>query len=176
MINNRQSELTFKIMLRGDRGSGKKTILNRLISDEYIEGYGPGHECIHFDRFFIVDKQLLKAQVWNPERLAGYRGELQYFYTGIHAVFVILDLTDIESYEQIDYYFKEIPRFTQNDIIKILVGNKSDSERIVSFEEVLNKALGLGVIYLEISLKTGDNFSLLLEIACRQFLSMNGFE
>lgn len=163
-------------MLRGDRGSGKKTILNRLITDSYIEGYGPGHECLHFDKAFTVSNKSLKIQVWNPERLAGYRGELQYFYTGIHAVFVILDLTDIESYEQIDYYFKEIPRFTQNDIIKILVGNKSDSEKIASFEEVQNKALGLGVVYLEISLKTGENFDLLFEIACQQFLSMNGIE
>ena len=64
----------------------------------------------------------------------------------------------------------EIEKYTQDNITRILVGNKTDLEnkRAVSFEEGQEMANHYGVRFLETSAKAGTNVSeLFMDIASR---------
>lgn len=50
---------------------------------------------------------------------------------------VVYDVTDKESFEGVKSWIGEIEKYAQENVIKILVGNKSDmnEQRQVSFQE-----------------------------------------
>ena len=72
----------------------------------------------------------------------------------------MFDLTDAESFKNIENWINEINKNTNSDsVCKILIGNKSDlsSKRAVSFEEASEYAKKHGMKYIEVSAKTGEN-------------------
>ena len=82
----------------------------------------------------------------------------------------MFDLTNEESFEDITHYVYELDVEALGKFSKILVGNKSELEPSISKDKIQLRALELGLTYLEISVETGHNIDLLLEIACRDFL------
>jgi len=72
---------------------------------------------------------------------------------------VVYDVTDRESFEGVKGWIGEIEKFAQENVIKILVGNKSDmtDKRQVSFQEGQDLANLLRVKYIETSAKSADN-------------------
>ena len=81
------------------------------------------------------------------------------YYRGAHGIMVVYDVTDRESFEGVKGWIGEIEKFAQENVIKILVGNKSDmtDKRQVSFQEGQDLANQLRVKYIETSAKSADN-------------------
>jgi Ras-related protein Rab-1A len=70
----------------------------------------------------------------------------------------VFDLCDRKSFGDIKTWLSEVDRFSTNESVKILVGNKSDliSDRQVSKEEAEKFAENEGMIYYEASAKNNS--------------------
>ena len=71
------------------------------------------------------------------------------------------DITDRESFENVKQWLNEIARYANENVNKLLVGNKSDLEdkREVSTEEAKAFAEEHGIPFLETSAKANENVS-----------------
>lgn len=69
------------------------------------------------------------------------------------------DVTDKESFNNVQGWFSEIDKYASDNVNKIIVGNKCDLEdsRAVSTEEGQLLASSLGVQFLETSAKNSSN-------------------
>lgn len=59
------------------------------------------------------------------------------YYKGAHGIILVYDITDRESFSGIQNWMAEVEKYANDNVTRILVGNKSDleSSRAVSFEE-----------------------------------------
>ena len=142
------------------KGVGKSCILKRLISDEFKED----HDVtvgVEFGAFMVkVANKTLKLQIWDTAGQESFRSITKIFYRGSHAVFLTYSIVRRDSFENLHGWLKEIRAQCLEDVMIILVANKSDleDERMVQVAEALAFKKENGFFYfIETSAKSGDN-------------------
>ncbi|XP_038993047.1 ras-related protein RABC2a-like isoform X3 [Hibiscus syriacus] len=135
--SNGSYDLSFKILLIGDSGVGKSSLLVSLIS---------------------ASAEDLAPTVAGQER---FRTLTSSYYRGAQGIILVYDVTRRETFTNLsDVWAKELELHSTNqECVKMLVGNKvdRDSERAVSREEGTALAKELGCMFLECSAKTREN-------------------
>merc|ERR1712224_1087215 len=78
---------------------------------------------------------------------------------GAHGIIIVYDVTDLDSFNNVKQWLKEIDRYACENVNKLLVGNKSDlqDKRAVAQAEAKAFAEELGVQFLETSAKNSIN-------------------
>ena len=75
-------------------------------------------------------------------------------------IFIVYDVTNFESFNNIDYWVSEIEKAIDSNVVIYLIGNKIDldDKRVISYENGKNKCLEKGFNYFgEVSAKTNEN-------------------
>lgn len=72
---------------------------------------------------------------------------------------MVYDITDRQSFKDIENWLSEVDKYGNENVVKLLVGNKSDLEanRQVKTEEGKTLADSLGIKFLETSAKDAVN-------------------
>ena len=104
----------------------------------------------------IVLDKIVKVQVWDTAGQERYRSITNAYYRGAEGIMIVFDLTNKESFRNIENWINEVTKFTGSDVIIICLGNKCDLKRTVdkSMIEDIKKRLKLSVF--DVSAKTGD--------------------
>jgi small GTP-binding protein len=115
-------------------------------------------------------------QVWDTAGQERFRTITQTYYKGSSAIFLVYDVTDQKSFDNITNWMKQIENHAAKDVVKILVANKVDSEhRVVSEEEGKELAKEFGCPYFETSAKTGQNIDLIFEYSAEKLVSVKKY-
>ncbi|KAF7004902.1 hypothetical protein CFC21_020070, partial [Triticum aestivum] len=103
----------------------------------------------------------LKLAVWDTAGQERFRTLTSSYYRGAQGIIMVYDVTRRETFTNLsDIWAKEIDLYSTNqDCIKMLVGNKVDkeSERAVTKKEGIDFAREYGCLFLECSAKTKVN-------------------
>ncbi|KAG7032965.1 Ras-related protein RABC2a, partial [Cucurbita argyrosperma subsp. argyrosperma] len=131
-------DYSFKILLIGDSGVGKSSILLSYISN-FVQDLSPTIGVDFKIKMVTVGGKRLKLTIWDT----------------------VYDVTRRETFTNLmDVWAKEVEMYlTNHECIKILVGNKVDrgSERAVSTEEGMAVAKEHQSLFLECSARTREN-------------------
>ncbi len=87
---------------------------------------------------------------------------MKHYYKKAHAVLLVYDITNRESFESIkNYYCDKVQELCQKDIPVILLGNKTDEEdeRKVTQEEGISLAISHNYKFKETSCLKNENVS-----------------
>ncbi|XP_028101758.1 ras-related protein RABC2a isoform X2 [Camellia sinensis] len=108
-----------------------------------------------------VGGKRLKLTIWDTAGQEKFRTLTSSYYRGAQGIVLVYDVTRRETFTNLsDVWAKEVDLYSTNqDCIKMLVGNKVDreSERLVSREEGISLAKEHGCLFLECSAKTREN-------------------
>ena len=150
--------INFKIIIVGDSGVGKSSLLKRAVQNKFDESY---QATIGFEfllMHFKVNDLKLKLQIWDTCGQEMYRSLVQGFYRNTSLALVVYDISHKKSYDNLDIWIKDIRQHTEQDLPIFIAGNKSDLERNVPFEEAKVFALSNRTNHFsECSAKTGYN-------------------
>ncbi|KAG2686351.1 hypothetical protein I3760_09G002300 [Carya illinoinensis] len=131
-------DLSFKILLIGDSGVGKSSILVSFISNT-VKNLSPTIGVDFKIKLLTVGGKKLKLTIWDT----------------------VYDVTRRDTFTNLsDVWAKEVELYSTNqDCVKMLVGNKVDiaSERVVTREEGIALAKELGCLFIECSARTREN-------------------
>lgn len=147
----------FKILLIGDSGVGKSCILIRFTEDTYSEAYISTIGVDFKIKTIESGGKIIKLQIWDTAGQERFRTITSSYYRGAHGILIVFDLTDLESFENIQQWLHEINRYAYNNVCKILVGNKSDLTHKRMVNGGSEYAESLNIPYIETSAKTSDN-------------------
>lgn len=50
------------------------------------------------------------------------------YYKGTHGVLLVYDITDKQSFTDLQIWLNEVEKYGKQDVVKILIGNKKDLE------------------------------------------------
>ncbi|KAK6943895.1 Small GTPase [Dillenia turbinata] len=158
--SNGSYDLSFKITLVGAPGVGKSSLLASFISNS-VDVLPPTIGVDFKIKLLTVGGKRLKLTIWDTAGQEKLRTLTPSYYRGAHGIILVYDVTCRETFTNLaDIWAKEVELYSTNqDCVKMLVGNKVDkeSERLVSREEGIALAKELGYLFLECSAKTREN-------------------
>ncbi len=159
----------FKVLLIGDSGIGKSSLLLRFADDGYNEGYISTIGVDFKIRTINMGEKVIKLQIWDTAGQERFRTITSSYYRGAHGIMVVFDLTDESSFKNVEKWFIEIDRYGNDQVCRILIGNKADltNKRVVSRERAETFAIQNGMEYIETSAKKNHNVNLAFEAIVR---------
>jgi Ras-related protein Rab-18 len=151
----------FKVLLIGDSGVGKSSLLLRFTSDTF-DDLSPTIGVDFKLKMISLQGKRLKLTIWDTAGQERFRTLTSSYYRGAQGVILVYDVTRRATFTDLsDVWLKEVERYCNNeDCIKMLIGNKVDleeSERGVSKKEGIAFAREHGCLFLEASAKTSIN-------------------
>ena len=102
-----------------------------------------------------MDK-IIKVQVWDTAGQERYRSITNAYYRGAEGILIVFDLTNPESFNNIQNWINEVTVFTGKDIIFICLGNKNDLKKEISKSTIDDFKKKTKLEIFNVSAKTGD--------------------
>jgi len=118
--------LLFKVVLVGDGGVGKSTMLQRLITNEFI----PMQVTIgtDFKMYNVpINNSIIKLQIWDLAGEERFHFLLANYCQGATGVLLCYDITRYATFKNIGKWYKLAKQNADNPVF-ILVGEKRDLE------------------------------------------------
>ncbi|KAG1930457.1 ras-related protein Rab-37 [Pimephales promelas] len=153
-------DFTHKTILVGDSGVGKTSLLVQFDQGKFIPGSFSATVGIGFtNKVLTVDELKVKLQIWDTAGQERFRSVTHAYYRDAQALLLLYDITSKSSFDNTRAWLTEIHEYAQDDVVIMLLGNKSDmsSGRVIRREDGEKLAREYGVIFLETSAKTGLN-------------------
>ncbi|XP_058791792.1 ras-related protein Rab-37 isoform X2 [Phymastichus coffea] len=172
-------DLHCKVMLLGDSGVGKTCILTRFRDGQFLSGNYISTVGIDFrNKMVTVDDSQVKLQIWDTAGQERFRSVTHAYYRDAHALLLLYDVTNKQSYDNIRAWLGEIREYAQDDVVIMLLGNKCDcsSERVVRKEEGQRLSNEYKVPFMETSAKTGLNVELAFQAVARELKAKSNKE
>ncbi len=153
-----QYSLLEKVLLIGDSGVGKSCLLLRFADNSFNSSFISTIGVDFKVKTLEVNGSKVKMQIWDTAGQERFRTITSSYYRGAHAIMIVFDVTDVESFNNVRNWLQEIDKFANDAVNKILVGNKSDlPNRQVDTAQARDFAASLGIPYIETSAKTSAN-------------------
>ena len=143
-------EQLYKIIIIG---VGKSNILGRYLRHEFRQDTKSTVGVEFGSKKLILENTSIKLQIWDKAGQERYRSITSAYYKGSKGCFIVYDITNLQSFEDIGKWYEEIKRSGDKGVSIILVGNKCDleKERKVSTEMGKNKAKEMNCAFYETS-------------------------
>ena len=152
-------DLIFKLVLIGDSGVGKTNILSRYINNEFSLATQSTVGVEFGSKIIKKNDKSIKLQIWDTAGQERYKSITNAYYKGSKGAFVVYDISRKVTFEDVDKWIGELKTNGSEDVLIMLIGNKSDLEdkREVQTEEVAKKAEQYKIAFCETSALEGKN-------------------
>src|SRR4051812_37454833 len=114
------------VVLIGDSGVGKSNLLSRFTRNEFNLDSKSTIGVEFATRSIQVDAKTIKAQIWDTAGQERYRAITSAYYRGAVGALLVYDISKHQTYENVTRWLKELRDHADNNIVIMLVGNKSD--------------------------------------------------
>eukprot|EP01083_Nonionella_stella_P092849 260072_1 len=164
ILNDRDYDYLYKLVLVGDTLVGKSNIMRRYTDDTFTDKYIPTIGLDFQIRTERIDGRITMLQIWDTGGQERFKQITRSYYRSTRGILLIFDITNPKSFEMITAEYKEIVKTTSKQIkhrlLTMLIGSKCDLEqdRKVSIRQAKRLANTLGCIgYMEVSAKNNSN-------------------
>ena len=98
-------------------------------------------------------------QIWDTAGQERFKNIISSYYRGAEGIILVYDITDLDSFNNLNSWLMEIEKNASKNAYKILIGNKSDleNERKVKFSQGKEFAKQYGMEFFETSAKNATN-------------------
>jgi len=156
-----EREFLFKVLLVGDPGVGKSSVLSNYIKRDFKTDYTVTIGVEFGSKTIELDQDTkIKLQIWDTAGQESFRSIVKSFYRNTSGVYLCYSVTRRDSFLNLESWFTEVRENTNSNIVIILVGNQSDktNERAVTYEEGEKFARENKIdLFYETSAFRGDN-------------------
>ncbi|CAG0895772.1 unnamed protein product [Cyprideis torosa] len=149
----------FKVVLIGDSGVGKSNLLSRFTRNEFNLESKSTIGVEFATRSIQVDGKTVKAQIWDTAGQERYRAITSAYYRGAVGALLVYDIAKHITYENVERWLRELRDHADQNIVIMLVGNKSDLRHLRSVppEEAKSFAEKQGLSFIETSALDSTN-------------------
>ena len=162
-----------KIILIGDSGSGKTSLIQKYVNNAFNVGFPSTIEPDLQLKKIEIDEKTITMQLWDTAGQERYKALPNNYYRNTHCCMLIFDVTSMSSYHHLhDWRDEFIGKASPREPSKfpfVLIGNKIDmDDRVVS--TIVAKTwceLRNNIPYFECSAKTNLNVEKAFETVAR---------
>ena len=112
-------------------------------------------------------------QIWDTAGQERFKNIQASYYKGGNGILVVYDITNRESFSNLNSWLIEIEKNGNKDVFKLLIGNKNDleNERKITYDEGKEFASINGMEFFETSAKTAYKVQEAFESLTRNIIS-----
>ena len=156
--NNSEDEKEIKVILLGNSGVGKTSIINRYVNNVYNSNCETTLGSTYSTREVIKDNVIYKLNLWDTTGQEKYHSITNLFIKGSSIVILVYSIDLLSSFEGLNYWYNSIKENLEgNNYVLAVVGSKSDlineEEEVVSEDEAKNFAKERNAIFKLVSSK-----------------------
>lgn len=166
-MDNNSLDHVLKILMIGDAGVGKSSILQQF-TDGYFSDQQQSTIGVDFKVKMMTvtgpdDRpKRVKVTIWDTAGQERFRTLTSSYYRGAQGIILVYDVSRRDTFESLNMWLQEVEQFSMGggkDVVKLLVGNKVDQERIVDRKMANEWAREKGMLFMEASAKTKEGIS-----------------
>lgn len=110
-----------KIVLTGSCGTGKTSIINRLVFDNFQEEYITTEGGACGQKTFVYPEGSLSMDVWDTAGQEKYKALTKIFYKDASIAILVYDITRRETFDELkNYWIEQLTQFAKPGLSKIL--------------------------------------------------------
>jgi small GTP-binding protein len=153
----RKFDFSLKVVVVGESGVGKSCLLIRFVRDSFDDDTQSTLGIEFLSKIIQTDKRRIQLQLWDTAGQEMFRSVTRGYYRGSAGALVLFDLSNRDSFENVERWLQDVKSVARADVVLILIGNKQDLEadRQVRSDEAQDFAQRYGMKYFEVSAKTG---------------------
>ena len=115
-----ENEKICKVVLLGESGVGKTNIISRYINNTFSETLETSSGASYISKimtFKEYNNKTINFEIWDTAGQEKYRSLTQLFYKDAQIAILVYDITNEESYEEIqNYWYDQIKESASTDI------------------------------------------------------------
>ena len=163
-LNNFHTQnLSLKLIIIGDPYVGKTALLNRIAHNEFSNDYQSTIGVSFTSVEIITNSISSKLSIWDMAGQESYYSVNKLYFRGAQIVFICFDLTNKQSFSNIEKWKNVMIENTSNLFGIFLVGCKSDLNKVIKNEEIKNFCEENSFEYFETSSKDSFNIENLIK-------------
>ncbi|KAK0067107.1 ras-related protein Rab-5C [Biomphalaria pfeifferi] len=149
---------SYRVVLLGDQGVGKSSISLRFLRDEFHEHNAPTIGAAYLTQTLKVGDKTVKLDLWDTAGQERFASLAPMYYRTAQGAIVVYDVCSKASFVRARDWVKELKTQAPAGTIVMLCGNKIDipDGREVSIEDGVQMARDKGLIFAEVSAKSGQ--------------------
>ena len=173
-----KDNISCKVVLVGDTGVGKTSIIERYINDKYDENQKTTLVSSYTFKKIDIKKynKSVSLDIWDTSGQEVYRSLSKNFYLNASIGILVYDISRKASFESIrDYWYEQLKTFGEEKMIFDVVGNKTDlfQREEVPENEARNFAKSINAGFHLVSCKDCVGIKDLFEDCGRKYLEDN---
>jgi len=159
MENVGGEEYLFKIVVIGDSAVGKSNLLSRYARNEFNANSKATIGVEFQTQVMDIDGKEVKAQIWDTAGQERFRAVTSAYYRGAVGALIVYDISRRLTFDNVARWLEELKMHADGNVVKMLVGNKSDLAHIreVPVEDGKKLAESEGLFFIETSALDNTN-------------------
>ena len=157
-----------KFIIIGDPAVGKSNILLKYVHNKFVNEYQSTVGVEFGAKNIDIEGQTFRIQIWDTTGQENFRCLTRSYFKNSVCAIITYDITNKQSFDNIQDWINEIKNQSSKDILLVLVGNKIDleKERIVNYDEGKKFAEDNDMLFIETSALNGNGINQLFNMCC----------
>lgn len=159
MASSGNRNMNAKLVLLGDVGAGKSSLVLRFVKGQFVEFQESTIGAAFFSQTLAVDDATVKFEIWDTAGQERYHSLAPMYYRGAAAAIIVYDITNQASFDKAKKWVQELQAQGNTNMVVALAGNKADllDARKVPVEVAQVYAQENGLFFMETSAKDATN-------------------
>ena len=173
-----QNPISCKVILVGDSGVGKTSIIGRFIN-RYNEKEKSTLGASFSNKIDVIDNYKISFDIWDTAGQEKFRSVNSIFYKEAYVCILVYDITTLESFKSIkNYWYKTIMENCSSNIILGLAGNKIDlyENEEVNKKEAKEYCKSINALFFSTSAVLNSSIDEMFRSLGKKFISSNTFK
>ena len=168
-------DFIFKVLLLGNSDVGKSSMLLRFVDSVWNDAFTPTIGVDFKVKTLEINNKRVKMQIWDTAGQERFRTVVSTYFRGAHGILLLYDVTNKDSFKNLENWLIEIEKNSNQKVLKILIGNKCDltEDREITTEEGQTFANRNGMEFMETSAKMNTNVTEAFETLGKLMIEFN---
>ncbi|KAI7988888.1 Ras-related protein RHN1 [Camellia lanceoleosa] len=192
MAKTGNKNIQAKLVLLGDMGTGKTSLVLRFVKGQFYEYQESTIGAAFFTQVLSLNEATIKFDIWDTAGQERYHSLAPMYYRGAAAAVVVYDITSMDSFERAKKWVRELQRQGNPNLVTVLVANKADLEskercrmraeligeqyakdnRLLFFETSAKSAQNVNELFYEIDHKNGEEEDFVALADCQNLVKV----